>query len=467
MEELKELKHLLQLVLQDNENLRTLNATLMARIGELEAQQKLNSQNSHHPPSQDKFNVPPKTGLPKAVGKEKGGQKDHKGDTLKMVSQADKIEECLPHKCVCGADLIEITSTVVERRQVFDIPSPRLAVTEYQRMAKVCRCGCVNTGDFPSEVKAPVQYGAGVMSFTTLLSAGFHLSYQHISQLFKDLYGYNLNEATSLENNNRCYALLEGAEQAIKAKILASPCVHFDETGINCSESSAWLHTSSTPQYTYQFVHSKRGGEALECSESLIPHFTHTAVHDCWSSYFHFNQCQHALCGAHLLRECNALIEQGRKWAKPFRQLLLSLYNASQKGLSKVKYLQRWSNLYDVICQRADKEEPPPLKQTIGRGKFKRTKGRNLLERLIKHKDAVLAFAQYEHIPFTNNQAERDIRPAKGKIKIAGVFRTFKGAKVFARTQAFISTIRKQNLNIFNELKAVFLNCNYSIAWNT
>jgi transposase len=298
MEELKELKHLLQLVLQNNENLRTLNANLMAQIAELETQQKLNSQNSHPPPSQDKFKATPQTGLPKALGKDKGGQKCHKGDTLKMVSQADKIEPYLPHRCLCGADLSNISSTIVERRQVFDIPSPRLAVTEYQRMTKVCHCGCVNTGVFPSEVKAPVQYGAGVMSFTTLLSAGFHLSYQHISQLFKDLYGYNLNEATSLENNNRCYVLLEGAEQAIKDKILASCCVHFDETAINCSQSSAWLHTSSTPQYTHQFVRSKRGGEALACSESLIPHFTHTAAHDCRSPYFHFDQCQHALCGA-------------------------------------------------------------------------------------------------------------------------------------------------------------------------
>ena len=104
-------------------------------------------------------------------------------------------------------------------------------------------------------------------------------------------------------------------EQEIGKKILAAPCVHFDETGLNCSQSSAWLHTASTAQYTYQFVHEKRGQEALLSSLSLLPRFTHTAVHDCWASYFPFTQCQHALCGAHLLRECTAQIENGRKWA--------------------------------------------------------------------------------------------------------------------------------------------------------
>ena len=76
--------------------------------------------------------------------------------------------------------------------------------------------------------------------------------------------------------------------------------------------------------------------------------------------------------------------------------------------------------------------------------------------RLDKKQDAVLAFAWHEAVPFTNNQAERDIRPAKVRLKVAGCFRTVKGAQVYARINSFLSTVRKHGLNAFYELVNIF-----------
>jgi transposase len=72
------------------------------------------------------------------------------------------------------------------------------------------------------------------------------------------------------------------------------------------------------------------------------------------------------------------------------------------------------------------------------------------------HWKAVLAFAHHKHIPFTNNLAERDIRPAKSKLKVAGCFRTLTGAQAYARIHSFISTVRKHQYNAFNELVNIF-----------
>lgn len=76
----------------------------------------------------------------------------------------------------------------------------------------------------------------------------------------------------------------------------------------------------------------------------------------------------------------------------------------------------------------------------------------------------MLAFAQHEIIPFTNNQAERDVRPTKTKLKVAGIFRSLDGAQYFARIQSFISTVRKNQLNMFNELVATFNGYNFMTA---
>ena len=96
------------------------------------------------------------------------------------------------------------------------------------------------------------------------------------------------------------------------------------------------------------------------------------------------------------------------------------------------------------------------MKTTGRKGRYKRTRGRNLVERLIRERDAVLAFAFNKEVPFTNNLAERDIRPAKVKQKISNCFRTFKGAEIYARIEGFISTVRKNKRRVFPELCTTF-----------
>lgn len=74
---------------------------------------------------------------------------------------------------------------------------------------------------------------------------------------------------------------------------------------------------------------------------------------------------------------------------------------------------------------------------------------------LIKHKEAVLRFAVEEEVPFTNNQAERDIRPTKIKQKMNGGFRSENGTESYCRIQSFISSLRKQSRQVFQELLSV------------
>jgi transposase len=217
-----------------------------------------------------------------------------------------------------------------------------------------------------------------------------------------------------------------------------------------------WFHTASTALFTCLFVHTHRGKEALESAKSVIKDFKNWAVHDCWASYFDFTNCSHALCNAHIVRELQALIENDSQWATQMQNLLFELYNESQKGTSIVSDKESWIKKYQAICLQAASEEPPPIKGKTG--KPKNSKGRNLLNRLVKHQDGVLAFAFNQAVPFTNNQAERDIRCLKTKQKVANSFRTFAGAQQYARIQSFVSTVRKHRMNVFQNLTHIFNN---------
>jgi transposase len=55
-------------------------------------------------------------------------------------------------------------------------------------------------------------------------------------------------------------------------------------------------------------------------------------------------------------------------------------------------------------------------------------------------------------VPFTNNQAEQDLRMMKVHMKISGGFRTLDGARTFAVIRSVISTARKHGLNILEIL---------------
>ena len=128
----------------------------------------------------------------------------------------------------------------------------------------------------------------------------------------------------------------------------------------------------------------------------------------------------------------------------------MQLYEASDKGLAKVMNIKTYMSKYNQICKIADKEELPH--QQGPKGRVKQTKGRNLLGRLTKYRRYVLAFAEFNETPFTNNLAERHLRSAKIKQKVPGCFRIHVGAQRFARIRSFISTARKQSRYVFNEL---------------
>ena len=138
------LVHQLCEVLEQNEQLTKKNEELSKRIKKLEGQLAKNSRNSSKPPSSDGLKKPkpkPKS-LRKKTGRKPGGQKGHQGKTLSMVEKPDytityKVDQCLR----CERSLKEQASERLERRQVFDIPPPKLEVTEHLAEVKTCHCG--------------------------------------------------------------------------------------------------------------------------------------------------------------------------------------------------------------------------------------------------------------------------------------------------------------------------------------
>jgi transposase len=443
----------------ENKILRQENAMLKTENTQLKERLNRNSGNSNQPPSSDGYKK--QTAIPKTVKGKQGGQVGHKGRNLRQTANPDTIVECKPEKCSCGHIFINGDFDLAEKRQVFDLPQPKLEVTEYQIHKAECpKCGLIHRGIAPDGVNGPAQYGNKVKAYAVLLNVHYKLPFKKIQLLFKDLYGYPLNESTIIGATGQCYDKLSQSEAIIMSKIAQSNVAHADETGMRVSGKLQWLHTATSLMHTYLFVHEKRGRLALESDKSVLDKIKGWLVHDCWGSYFNFTGIKHALCGAHILRELEGLVENEKsKWAKTFKAFMMRIYKMPFE--ERIKQRTIIEDRYRLICRISEKSEPPPMKMNAGKGRYKRTKGRNLIERLIREQDAVLAFAFNKEVPFTNNLAERDIRPTKIKLKISNCFRTSAGADIYARIEGFVSTARKHNQNVFSELCTTFEGHNF------
>ncbi|MFW0860286.1 MAG: DUF6444 domain-containing protein [Dehalococcoidia bacterium] len=158
----------------------------------LQDQLKLDSHNSSKPPSTDQGRASGEkvVSLRNKSGKKPGGQEGHSGTTLQAVSNPDRI---VPHEVrvcsCCGKDLSLIPVGEMEKRQVFDIPSLKLEVTEHQSEVKICPgCHITNRGEFPAGVSQPVQYGERVKGFAVYLNQYQLIPYQRVTETFEDLF---------------------------------------------------------------------------------------------------------------------------------------------------------------------------------------------------------------------------------------------------------------------------------------
>jgi hypothetical protein len=141
--DIAQLKALIADLYQQNQQLRT-------KVADLEARLAKNSANSHKPPSSDGLAKKSliKPAISKPPGKKQGGQADHQGDTLRMVQAPDRVIAHQASHCYnCGRALTGSGQSIAAR-QVFDLPPPRLEVTQHQLLAHTCSCGCVSQGQF-------------------------------------------------------------------------------------------------------------------------------------------------------------------------------------------------------------------------------------------------------------------------------------------------------------------------------
>ncbi|MCA1565960.1 MAG: IS66 family transposase [Acidobacteria bacterium] len=457
-QEIERLQHQIAHLKRELRETRSDNYRLQRRNTEFEALSTKDSHNSSRPPSTDPPWRKRTRSLRRPSGKPPGGQTGHRGYTLRLTQQPQRVVKHRPAQCHhCLSPLREGHSMGVERRQVIDLVPARLRVTEHRAEVVCCpSCGRRTKAAFPEGVRASVQYGPRVIARALYLHDYQLLPYARTAEAMRELFGCALSAGTVSTAVRHCASELIETELQIKRRLHRSAVIHADETGLRVEGRLHYVHVASTARLTHYGADTRRGKAAID-DIGILPQYRGTCVHDGWLSYTFYPKCRHALCGAHILRELTyftELSEETKAWAGPLKELLPEMKGETErvcvqggKRLDHVR-LVSLTQSYDLLVAKGLRAQPPPeLPEQMCQ------QGRNLLLRLERRKEEVLRFLVDFSVPFDNNQAERDLRMIKLQQKTSGCFRTEEGARRFCRIRSYISTMRKHGRGTLHALE--------------
>lgn len=426
------------------------NSSLRSRLSAYETPK--DSHNSSIPPSKDSLAAQGEKSrkllatrsLRERTGKPNGGQVGHKGTTLEMVSEPDSIIKHQPYFCrSCGSDLSSIEGSVVEIRQVFDIPMPvRPIVTEHQVIEKKCSCGHCCQVEFPKDVRSRVSYGTNIRALVTYLSCVQYIPYKRLTEVLQDCFGVNLSQGTVDNILQDMSQKSMSVYNEIRNRIEQSSVVGADETGENINGELHWMWAWQTTNLSYIYSDKSRGKLAIDKHfENGLPNSI--LVTDRHASYFNMNVADHQICLAHILRELTYLTELDTKqtWSSKLSELIREAIHKRKtelwENIDRISILERFENLLTTSTDN--------LHQKIIA----------ILKSLTKFKKYVFKFLFDPDVPYENNASERAVRNLKVKQKVSGMFKSETGADTYCQIHSITQTAKKNNQNPFSAILAV------------
>lgn len=438
---------------------------LRAVVVELRRRLDADSSNSSRPPSSDSpfRRPPPKSSAmpPEDDGptRKRGKQRGAVGKNRAQVEDPDERVGVEPLACSgCGAGLADAELLRIYRRQVFEAsPPPPPRVVQYDVAERRCGCcGQVNQGQAPRFVTGRVQWGPGVSARAVLATIGHHLPYGRAAALLERLAGLPVSTGFLVKARRRAAILLDPFITRVRDLLHTAGLLHVDETTARVEGGRTYLHVACNDAYTAMHT-GGRGNDDIDAGGILVD-YTGIIVRDGYAGYQHFVNAVHAWCGAHSLRDLKGLRDAdpaGQRGAQLMANTLVmalretrTAHTAGEAALPDDRLdLLRSAYAGAVAVMREDNQAAKtPLRE----------RGLSLANRFATHRDMILAFLHDLSIPFTNNAAEREIRPVKVKQRAGGCWRTLDGLADFAIIWSYLSTAAKHGLDHLDVLTELF-----------
>jgi hypothetical protein len=434
-------------------------APLQAAIAEkdkeilrLKSQLDKDSSNSSKPPGSNGFKQI--SNNREKSSKKQGGQFGHKGSRLNIPENLDELVESGMAEHIILSEVTEgepYTSDWTVDLRIVPV------FTERRR----------KPGKPPK-----IEYGLQLKAIAVYLCVIGLIAVKRLTQFFHEIsYGLiPISKATVAQFTSDA---ADGIDLTDNARdLLNGRVINTDETPIKTSERpnkrgvletaekttfSAYIRTYSNKTTTVLTANSYKTEESI-ISDNILTQFHGIISQDHEAKFYNFGD-SNATCGAHLTRELKGLSELYLlDWAAEARLFFLDMNNHKNKDVHngstacEPALLCSFESSYDNLLHegKLQLEKLPP--KSFGYDGL-----RKMVNRLDKYKDNHLLFIRNYEAPFTNNQAERDLRHCKTKQKVSGCFRSWKGVLDYCKIRSALDTAKKRNENLFDTLLALLL----------
>lgn len=454
-------------------------------------------------------------------GREPGKQPGSASASRSLVDDPDETFEVAPDHCArCEKSLDDAAETARVRRQVVDVEAPPPPkVTEYQLVSRRCG-GCGHVSDptatdvprpvdpgsdlrgsaagipheagTPEEASAPgpaatepvtesgtapaatalvpdpvvalalrpgspVRIGPQTTALAALLACGHYLPIGRASSVLDALAGIRVSTGFTAGVRGRAADLLEtGFLPHLRALLPTAGVLHADETTGRAAGALAYVHVACTEYLTLMHV----GGRSSDDIDAggVLPEFTGTLMRDGYAGYAHL-PAVHAWCASHLLRDFRAVSDAdpaGQLWAQAMADTLLEANQAAHQARAAGA-----NQLDQVVLQQIRNRYLGALAKgrtdNHGHRSILAAQARRLIRRFTRYEDMILRFAVDLTVPFTNNCAERAVRPVKVQQRTSGgCWRTLQGLIDFAIVHSYLDTATKWGIDKLQALRQLF-----------
>ncbi len=438
---------------------------LSAQVEDLKRQVRRDSSTSSRPPSSDS---PYKKKAADRSLRERGKRRPGKqpggpGSTMCLVDDPDERFEYPPAACRgCGAGLAGQPVTASRRHQVTDIePAPAPRVSEHVAQARQCPgCGTVTEGELPAHVRARASFGPETCAQAANLTSGHYIPVYRATLLLRQLAGVTVSTGWMAGIRGKAAGLVEasGFPDRVRELLKTAPAVHADETPARAAGGTRYVHLACTAYLTHMHT-GDRSADAIDAGQ-VLPGYQGVIVRDGYAGYAHLTDALHAWCGVHLLRDLKGLydFEPGNQdWASRMAGLLIEARDAASAARQAGQSALGAAVLEDLVT-RYRELATAGLAANLYRRTATAKDARRIARRFLGFEDLILRFATRPDLDiFSNNEAERTIRPVKVQQRSSGgSWRTLEGLADFALVQSYLSTAHKWGTSKLDALRDLF-----------
>jgi predicted RecB family nuclease len=252
----------------------------------------------------------------------------------------------------------------------------------------------------PERYERLAKHFHGLMSWTMFEHVAHRISYEMLSEMLREFFGLALCSPEVHMIKSLMARNYRPGYRRLLDKILSGPVLHIDETEVKLKAGKGYVWVFASLEEVIFLYRPTREGDFLK---KLLKDFKGVLVSDFYAAYDALD-CPQQKCLIHLLRDMNQDL-----LANPFNEELQSVTGPFGTLLRNVITTIDQHGLKRCHLKKHDREVAQFFESLAGQS-FRSEAAEALRQRLLKNRDKLFTFVQYDGVPWNNNNAENAIK---------------------------------------------------------